>query len=233
MIGEGYVCDEDDVLAYLSGELACEDDLEMSVHLAECGACRDWAAEFRALDRVLPACCKDEAIHWHSFASPFGTMYAAVTGKGVARITWRELGEEGFVRELEGSFPCRPVVRDPEALVEVEREVTEYFRGERTEFDMEVDLSTLTEFERGVLAELTEAIKFGQVLPYSELARRIGKPKAARAVGNAVGANPVPIVVPCHRVVRLDGGLGGYGGGVEYKERLLEIEGRGDLLRAS
>ncbi len=98
---------------------------------------------------------------------------------------------------------------------------------------MEVDLSTLTEFERSVLAELTEAIKFGQVLPYSELARRIGKPKAARAVGNAVGVNPVPIVVPCHRVVRLDGGLGGYGGGVEYKERLLRIEGRGDLLRAS
>ncbi len=233
MIGEPYVCNEDDVLAYLAGELECEDDLEMSVHLAECGECRDWAAEFRALDQVIPACCKDEAIHWHSFSSPFGTMYAAATGRGVARITWRELGEEGFVRELEGSFPCRPVVRDPDALAEVEREVTQYFRGERTEFDMELDLSTLTDFERSVLAELTEAIKFGQVLPYSELARRLGKPKAARAVGNAVGANPVPIVVPCHRVVRLDGGLGGYGGGVEYKERLLEIEGRGDLLRAS
>ncbi|MEE8595900.1 MAG: methylated-DNA--[protein]-cysteine S-methyltransferase, partial [Gemmatimonadota bacterium] len=129
--------------------------------------------------------------------------------------------------------PGRPLIRDPEALADVEREVTEYFRGERTEFDMDVDLGVLGEFERGVLEELTEAIRFGQVIPYSELAKRIGKPKAARAVGTAVGANPVPIVVPCHRVVRLDGSLGGYGGGIEYKERLLEIEGREDLLKVS
>ena len=127
--------------------------------------------------------------------------------------------------------PRRHPNQVPEALADVEREVTEYFRGERTEFDMDVDLGVLGAFERGVLEELTEAIRFGQVIPYSELAKRIGKPKAARAVGNAVGANPVPIVVPCHRVVRLDGSLGGYGGGIEYKERLLEIEGREDLLK--
>ncbi len=116
-------------------------------------------------------------------------------------------------------------------MADVERQVKEYFRGERTEFDMDEDLGVLSGFERGVLEELDEAIRIGQVIPYSELAKRIGKPKAARAVGNAVGANPVPIIVPCHRVVRLDGSLGGYGGGVKYKERLLEIEGREDLLK--
>jgi methylated-DNA-[protein]-cysteine S-methyltransferase len=142
-------------------------------------------------------------------------MFVAATSQGVARLTWRELDEDGFLEWIGEQHPGRPLIQDPEALADVEREVTEYFRGERVEFDMDVDLGVLSEFERGVLEELTEAIRFGQVIPYSELAKRIGKPKAARAVGNAVGANPVPIIVPCHRVVRLDGSLGGYGGGVE------------------
>ncbi len=224
---------EDDVLAYVAGELEAGADLEMSVHLAECEECREEAADFTALDRVLPECCRNEAIRWHSFESPFGRMFVAATSKGLARITWRELGEEAFLGWVEKEHPGCPAIRDPDALASVERQLLEYFRGERTEFELEVDLSVLSEFERGVLEELAEAIRFGQVIPYSELARRIGKPKAARAVGNAVGANPVPIVVPCHRVVRLDGSLGGYGGGVEFKERLLEIEGRQDLLKVS
>jgi O-6-methylguanine DNA methyltransferase len=222
---------EDDVLAYVAGDLEAEADLEMSVHLADCEGCRDCAADFKALDYVVADCCRNEAIRWHTFESPFGRMFVAATSKGVARLTWRDVGEEGFLAWMTEQFPGRPLIRDPEALAEVEREVTEYFRGERSQFDMEIDLSTMSEFEQQVLVELTEAIRFGQVIPYSTLARRLGRPKAARAVGNAVGANPVPIVVPCHRVVRLDGGLGGYGGGIEYKEKLLEIEGRQDLLK--
>jgi methylated-DNA-[protein]-cysteine S-methyltransferase len=145
------------------------------------------------------------------------------------RLSWQQPHEEGFIRELRNRFADRPSVRDPEALAEVEREMREYFGGERDAFELPVDLSFLTEFQQQVLVE-ARAIRFGQVVPYSELARRIGKPKAARAVGNALGSNPVAIVVPCHRVVRNDGSLGGYGGGLQYKERLLEIEGRTDLF---
>lgn len=233
MTGDGCTYCEDDVLAYVAGELAAEADLEMSVHLGDCVECRESAADFKVLEPIISECCRDEAIRWHTFASPFGRMFVAATSQGVARLTWRALGEEEFLEWVGEQHPGRPLIRDPEALAEVEREVTEYFRGERLEFDMDVDLGVLSEFERGVLEELTEAIRFGQVIPYSELAKRIGKPKAARAVGNAVGINPVPIIVPCHRVVRLDGSLGGYGGGIEYKERLLELEGREDLLKVS
>ena len=90
----------------------------------------------------------------------------------------------------------------------------------------------MTDFQRAVLTEL-QSVGFGEVIPYSELARRIGRPGASRAVGNALNKNPVGIIVPCHRIVRADASLGGYGGGVQYKKRLLTIEGRQDLLLAS
>jgi methylated-DNA-[protein]-cysteine S-methyltransferase len=114
-------------------------------------------------------------------------------------------------------------VCDPLGLVEVERELQEYLAGARSEFSASVDLSGSRPFDRRVL-EAARLIPFGEVIPYAELARRIAMPGAARAVGNALGRNPVAIVVPCHRVVRTDGSLGGYGGGLEYKERLLRLE---------
>jgi methylated-DNA-[protein]-cysteine S-methyltransferase len=226
-----YVCDrtEDQILAYVSGELRDDEELDIALHLGECEECCEQAAEFRALDMELPDCCEREAIRWHSFETPFGNMFAAASEEGLVRLSWQQPDEEGFVEELSERFPDRPSVRDPDALAEVEREMREYFGGERDSFDLPVDLSFLSEFQQQVLVE-ARAIRFGQVVPYSELARRIGKPKAARAVGNALGSNPVAIVVPCHRIVRNDGSLGGYGGGVQYKERLLEIEGREDLL---
>jgi methylated-DNA-[protein]-cysteine S-methyltransferase len=225
------VCDrtEDEILAYVSGELREDEELRIAIHLGECEECCVQAAEFRALDMELPECCGREAIRWHSFETPFGRMYAAASDEGLVRLSWQQPDEDGFLEELRQRFPDRPSIRDAEALAEVEREMREYFGGMRDSFEIPVDLSFLTEFQQRVLVE-ARAIRFGQVVPYSELARRIGKPKAARAVGNALGSNPVAIVVPCHRVVRNDGGLGGYGGGVHYKERLLEIEGRADLL---
>ncbi|MBI4541145.1 MAG: methylated-DNA--[protein]-cysteine S-methyltransferase [Gemmatimonadetes bacterium] len=223
---------EDQVLAYVAGDLPEEEELAFAEHLAECDECCEQAAEFVALRVALPACCADDVVRWHSFATPFGTMYVAATEKGLARVSWQQRGPDSFVRELEGRFPGRPVVRDPHALAEAERELREYFGGTRSQFDLPVDLSTLSPFDRRVL-EKARTIEFGHVVPYAELARRIARPSAARAVGNALGRNPVAIVVPCHRVVRSDGSLGGYGGGVEYKERLLTIEGRRDLLRAS
>jgi methylated-DNA-[protein]-cysteine S-methyltransferase len=224
---------EEEVLAYVCGELGEEDEQSLAEHLAECGGCRDQAVEFRSLQDVLADCCAREIVRWHSFATPFGRMYLAATDRGLARVSWRQPDEGAFVRWLERRFSGRPVVQDPAALEAAEEQLREYFAGERDRFDLPVDLSALGDFDRSVL-EAARGISFGQVVPYAELARRIGKPRAYRAVGNALNRNPVAIVVPCHRVVRSDGTLGGYGGGVEYKERLLEIEGREDLLeRAS
>lgn len=222
---------EDQMLAYVCGELSGDVELAVAVHLADCEGCRDQAAEFRALERTLPDCCATDVVRWTDFDTPFGRMYVAATDRGIAKVSWQQPDEDAFVRGLEERFPGLPVVRDPASLDEAERELREYFRGRRARFRLPVDLTSLSEFDRRVLEE-ARGIGFGQVIPYAELARRIGRPNAARAVGGALGRNPVAIVVPCHRVVRSDGSLGGYGGGVEFKERLLALEGREDLLRA-
>ena len=106
----------------------------------------------------------------------------------------------------------------------VRRELDEYFEGGRQDFDLTVDLSPLPRFQREVLEELVR-VPYGHVDTYGALAKRIGKPQAARAVGGALNRNPVPIVVPCHRIVGASGSLTGYGGGLERKEALLGLEG--------
>lgn len=231
MTAETCDCTDDRVLGYVLGELDGEDGLAVAEHLGECGGCRDRAAEFAALDRALEECCRPSPIRWHAFdtETAFGRMYVAATARGLARISWQQADDGAWVRHLEARFPDRPVVRDPTALAEAEEQLREYFAGDRTAFDLPVDLGALGDFDRSVLRAATR-IPCGEVVPYSELASRIGRPRAARAVGNALGRNPVAIVVPCHRIIRTDGSLGGYGGGVEWKERLLAIEGREDLL---
>ena len=123
-------------------------------------------------------------------------------------------------------FPNRPPqvpLRPPcEHVRRLEEQLREYFAGKRKSFDLPLDLSG-TPFQMEVWKALLE-IPFGQVVTYGELARRIGRPRAARAVGNAVGANPVPIVIPCHRVVPKSGGIGNFGPGPEWKARLLGLE---------
>lgn len=171
----------------------------------------------------------DGAVRWHGFESRFGTTRVAATDRGLARVSWKDEGDGAFVEDLEDGFPGAPVVPDPEGLGEVERQLSEYFTGDRDAFDLPVDLEQVSDFDRRVL-RAAAGLDFGEVAAYGELARRIGRPRAARAVGGALGRNPVPVVVPCHRIVRSDGGLGGYGSGIEYKERLLRIEGREDLL---
>lgn len=223
---------EEQILAYVAGDLDTEEELAVAEHLGDCQGCCDQAADFVALGSALPEACADDVIHWHDFATPFGVMYVAASERGLVRISWGQPSDDAFVAEVRRRFPDHLVVRDPERLAAAEEEIREYFEGARSSFDLPVDLSALSEFERRVL-EAAQRIPHGQVVAYSDLARRIGKPKAARAVGNALGHNPVAIVVPCHRVVRRDGGLGGYGGGVEYKRRLLGIEGRPDLAQAS
>lgn len=215
---------EDDILAYVCGDVRGERGLRLARHLGECTPCLDQAAEFRDLEARLRSCEPADAIRWHRFETPFGVMFAAATDRGLARISWRQPGEDRWVEALRKRFPDRPAVRDAAALTEVERQMAEYFSGTRRRFDLDVDLASVSPFQRSVL-EAAREIPYGRVVPYAELARRIGRPAASRAVGNALGSNPVGIVVPCHRVVRSDGGLGGYTGGVEYKERLLSLEG--------
>ncbi|HEY2289563.1 MAG TPA: methylated-DNA--[protein]-cysteine S-methyltransferase [Thermoanaerobaculia bacterium] len=116
------------------------------------------------------------------------------------------------------------VVEDPGRTAELRRQLAEYFAGERRDFDLRLSAKG-TPFERSVWDELRK-IPFGETRSYGEIAQALGRPGAARAVGRANGANPIPIVVPCHRVIGSDGSLTGFGGGLEAKSLLLEIEGR-------
>ncbi len=112
--------------------------------------------------------------------------------------------------------------RDAAALAGVAGQLDEYFAGDRSAFDVPLDLEG-TDFQRSVWAELC-AIPYGETISYGELARRVGNPRASRAVGLANGRNPVAVIVPCHRVIATDGGPGGYGGGLERKLHLLALE---------
>ena len=112
----------------------------------------------------------------------------------------------------------------PERLDDVRRELDEYFRGARRRFDLRLDRRLMSPFAKDVLGA-TARVPFGRLATYGEIAGKIGRPRAARAVGAALGANPIPIVVPCHRVIGAGGNLTGYGGGLPRKELLLSLEG--------
>ena len=116
------------------------------------------------------------------------------------------------------------VLRSPNALDRVRRELDEYFAGGRHAFDLELDLRATPEFHRRVLAELNQ-VEYGHTTTYGALAAQVGSPRAARAVGTVMNRNPLPIVLPCHRVVGANGSLTGYGGGLDRKEWLLRLEG--------
>ena len=156
--------------------------------------------------------------------SPIGPVFVAVTARGLRAVRFG-LGEREFVEALRHETRASPV-RSAARAGAAARQVGEYLAGRRTAFDVPVDLSAVTAFQRQVLLAACQ-IPRGQVRTYSDLARQIGRPKAARAVGQALGSNPVPIVVPCHRVLASDGSLRGYsgGGGLATKERLLRLEG--------
>ncbi len=125
------------------------------------------------------------------------------------------------------SSPARSpprIVESPAALDPVRRELDEYFAGSRTRFEVALDWSLIGPFATRVLGA-TAAIPYGSVLSYAAVAGRAGSPRGSRAAGNALGSNPIPIVIPCHRVLRTGGALGGYGGGLDRKRWLLELEG--------
>jgi len=220
---------DEDVLAWVLGDAAGARGDELTLHLAECRPCRERAEDYCALDRSAGACREGAVIRWRAFETPFGRMRIAASRKGLVRLTWRPLDDDAFVGGLEERYRKAPVVCDCDYLAPVEEQLREYFDARRTRFDIPLDLDGVTDFQRHVLTA-TAGLGFGEVATYTDIARRIGRPRASRAVGNALGRNPLAIVIPCHRVVRSDGSLGGYTGGPEYKEALLALEGRRDLL---
>lgn len=165
-------------------------------------------------------------IRWTEFETPFGSTFVAATPRGLVRLSWEVDEASAAAETLRSDFPLWGVKEAPEPLSDVTDQIREYFAGGRRRFDLDTDFTGLTDFQQEVL-DAARQIPFGETLSYGELARRIDRPRASRAVGGALGKNPVPIVVPCHRVVRSDGSVGGYTAGSGYKEQLLELEARG------
>jgi methylated-DNA-[protein]-cysteine S-methyltransferase len=156
--------------------------------------------------------------------SPLGELLVAVTRRGLVRLAYDdEAVEDDVLAELAERVSPR-VLRAPERTDSVRRELESYFAGKQRAFDTPVDWSLVRGFAVGVL-QATARVPFGQLTTYRDVAGAAGSPRAARAAGNALGSNPIPIVVPCHRVVHAGGGLGGYTGGLDRKRWLLSLEG--------
>jgi methylated-DNA-[protein]-cysteine S-methyltransferase len=155
--------------------------------------------------------------------SPFGRLHAATTKRGLVKLSFPEQDANAFMRELSDELGAEAQESRP-ALDRVRLELDEYFAGRRRRFDFTLDWSLIGPFAQRVL-RATAAIPFGGVSTYAEVAAQAGSPRGSRAAGNALGSNPIPIVIPCHRVLRSGGALGGYGGGLERKRHLLALEG--------
>ena len=157
---------------------------------------------------------------------PVGRLLVAETKTGLVRIAFGEkMPHDKVLLELAEDVSPR-VLEDPARLDSIRRQLDEYFEGRRTYFDVKLDWRLSHGFAQRVLRH-TARIPYGRVSTYKEMAAAAGSPRGARAAGNALGANPIPIVVPCHRVLHSGGGIGGYGGGLDRKEFLLTLEGVG------
>ena len=193
-------------------------EIERMLRAERSGAPREAVEVFvrRALEQ------EPGAVAYASVDSPFGPLLVAATRSGLVRLAYPREDDvlEGLARRL-----TPRLLESPERLDEVRRELDEYFEGRRREFALTIDWTLVRPgFTRKVL-RATARVPFGSVTTYTDVARRAGSPRAYRAAGNALGSNPIPIVVPCHRVLHSGGGLGGYTGGLERKERLLRLEG--------
>jgi len=154
--------------------------------------------------------------------TPLGTLLLAATDRGLCRIVYDAEPEQEL--ELLGRAFGLRVLRSSPPVDAARRQLDEYFEGKRQEFDLSLDLQLLADFNRRVLGELAR-VPYGEVVTYGQLAARAARPRAARAVGTVMNRNPLPIVLPCHRVIGANGKLVGYGGGLDRKEALLRLEG--------
>jgi methylated-DNA-[protein]-cysteine S-methyltransferase len=154
--------------------------------------------------------------------TPIGDLLVGVTDRGVCRIWFDPDPEENL--ELLARLHGPRVLRVSAPVERVRRELDEYFAGRRQHFDVEPDTRALPAYNRRVLEELAR-VEYGTTTTYGDLAAKSGNPRAARAVGTVMNRNPIPIVLPCHRVVGASGKLTGYAGGLDRKEQLLRLEG--------
>jgi len=161
-------------------------------------------------------------IQWGEMSSPLGPLFAAVNERGLCALEFGRQESE-FLQRFDNRTRLK---KDAKAVERVLAQLREYFAGDRSNFNLPVDISQLTPFQRSVL-DVACRIAPGQVWTYQRIAEELGRPRASRPVGGALAHNPIPIVIPCHRVVASDGSLGGYSGGsgLKAKRWLLRLEG--------
>jgi methylated-DNA-[protein]-cysteine S-methyltransferase len=185
------------------------------------------AALRRALDRAATDGLVD--VSYARTDSPIGTLLLAATPAGLVRLAFQREDDDEVLEQLAARVGPR-VIEAPGPLDEARRELDQYFDGKRDRFELPLDWRLSSGFRRTVLETLYADVDFGQTVSYLQLATMVGNAKASRAVGTAMATNPIPIVVPCHRVLRSGGALGGYGGGLPAKVKLLELESGGQTL---
>jgi methylated-DNA-[protein]-cysteine S-methyltransferase len=181
----------------------------------------------------LVARAEDEGlveVAYGSVESPFGDLLAAVTPRGLLRLSYDPRRNEAVLEDIAAKVSPR-VLEAPAQIDPVRRQLEEYFEGQRRKFELKLDWRLTRGFFQKIL-RATARLGYGELATYKQMAEAAGSPRAVRAAGNALGSNPIPIVVPCHRIVRTGGNLGGYGGrigpyiaGSDVKRRLLELEG--------
>jgi len=233
--------EEEDFLALLAGDESVE---VWRQHMLGCPECRDLVSAQEPLQHALDqpgrppidALVKaarahlEEALrlsskpvaHYDTWPdTPVGPLFLAASDRGLCAISFRR-SIDHFLHGIERrGFRPEP---GPERVRDAVKQLREYFAGRRRRFDVTVDLAGQTPFQLQVL-EATARVPAGKVATYADIAIAVGRPRATRAVGAALGQNPVPIVVPCHRIIGSAGGLHGYGGGLDIKEKLLRLEG--------
>jgi len=162
-------------------------------------------------------------VAYATFESPLGTGHVAVTDRGIVSVSLPTFGAESFVERLSEVSPR--VLEVPRRLDGARRELEQYFEGRRREFDLDLDWRLVRSKFASRVLHATARVPYGATTSYGEVAAEAGNARAFRAAGTALGHNPIPIVVPCHRVLRAGGVLGNYGGGPEMKAFLLRLEG--------
>jgi methylated-DNA-[protein]-cysteine S-methyltransferase len=161
-------------------------------------------------------------VAYRTLDTPLGSLLLAATPAGLLRVAYASEGHDAVLASLAEKVSPR-ILRAPARLDDAAREIDEYFTGSRTRFDLPLDLRLVDGFRRQVIEHLSE-IGYGHRESYAAVAAAIGNPRAVRAVGSACARNPLPLVIPCHRVVRTDGSIGQYVGGADAKQTLLTLE---------
>lgn len=182
-------------------------------------------AEMRALHDALADRAEQQGtldIAYRTIDSPVGQLLLAATDRGLVRVAYEAEGHDSVLTTLAARVSPR-ILHAPSRFDAAARELDEYFAGRRRAFDLPVDVRLSHGFRSRVLTEL-KTIGYGQTASYASVAAAAGSPKAVRAVGTACATNPIPIVLPCHRVIRGDGSFGGYIGGADAKRTLLNLE---------